>query len=155
MAPPPIDPLEYEPPAVQLVDPLPAVGRQAVRDIAQQTRLPDDQIDDLVTATSEAITNATEHGLPPVSVRLWGIAERIVVTANDRGEGPQHPCPGLVPRQDAAQGRGGFGLWLIHQLTAAATYTHDTDGFTIHLIGGDALPLHHDAEPGQPLDLKR
>jgi anti-sigma regulatory factor (Ser/Thr protein kinase) len=155
MAPPPLDPLETGPPAVELVDPLPSTGRQAVRDIAKQTRLHDNDIDDLVTATSEAITNAIKHGRPPVTLRLWAMPERIVVTVNDQGDGPQDPHAGLVPRHDAANGPGGFGLWLIHQLTSAAAYTHDTDGFTIHLTGGQALPLHHDAQPGSPLDPRR
>jgi len=33
---------------------------------------------------------------------------------------------------------------------AFATYTRDADGFTVHLIAGDVLPLHHVAgeEPG-------
>ena len=72
-----------------------------------------------------------------------------------RGDGPQDLHAGLVPRQSAAAGGGGFGLWLINQLTAAATYTRDTDGFTIHLVGGQALPLPHDAEPGSPYGLSR
>src|SRR3954453_13437172 len=84
MAPPPLDPLEAEPPAVELVDPLPAEGRRAGRDIAQETRLPDEQIDDLRTATSEAVPNAINPGLPPVPLRLWAAPERIVVTVFDR-----------------------------------------------------------------------
>src|SRR4051794_19450412 len=80
MAPPPLDPLEAAPPAVELVDPLPAAGRGPVRNTAHQPRLRDDEVDDLVTATSEAVTNAINHGLPPVTLRLWAVPERIVVT---------------------------------------------------------------------------
>jgi anti-sigma regulatory factor (Ser/Thr protein kinase) len=65
----------------------------------------------------------------------------------DRGAGPEDPYAGLRPRLGAPEGRGGYGLWLTNELVAATMYTRDRDGFTIHLVGGRALPLHHDAGP--------
>jgi anti-sigma regulatory factor (Ser/Thr protein kinase) len=143
---PPPDPLEAEPPAVELVDAPPSASRHAVRDAARGTRLAEDDVDGLVVATSEAVTNAIEHGRPPITVRVWAAPERMVVTVTDRGEGPGDPYAGLVPQTRAREGRGGYGLWLINQLTNAA-HRRDGDGFTIQLVAGDALPLHHRAEP--------
>jgi anti-sigma regulatory factor (Ser/Thr protein kinase) len=142
---PPLDPLESEPPAVELVDPRPGASRHAVRALARHTRLTTDDVERLVVATSEAVTNAMQYGRPPVRVRMWAAPARMVVAVSDRGDGPRDPYAGLVPRPGAQQGSGGFGLWLMNQL-ATATYTRDADGFTVHLTAGDVLPLHHQAE---------
>jgi len=141
---PPMDPLEAEPPAVELADATPAASRQAVRDVARDTRLTGDDVEDLVLATSEAVSNAVEHGRPPVRVRVWAAPERMVVAVSDRGDGPRDLYAGLVPSPSALQGGGGFGLWLMSQL-AFATYTRDADGFTVPLTSGYLLPLHHEA----------
>jgi anti-sigma regulatory factor (Ser/Thr protein kinase) len=142
---PPNDPLEAEAPAVELINAQPATSRHAVRDAAQQTRLARDDVERLVAGTSEAVTNAIEHGRPPVTVRVWTAPRRMVVAVSDGGEGPTDPYAGLVPRPGAHQGSGGFGLWLMNQLTTV-TYTRDADKFTVHLTAGDVLPLHHGAD---------
>jgi anti-sigma regulatory factor (Ser/Thr protein kinase) len=137
MQPPPLDPLEAEPPTVELVNPTPTVGRHAVQAAAQRTHLTHDDVEALVVATSEAVTNAINHGRPPVTLRLWAAPERLVAAVTDRGEGPQDPYVGLVPQPGAASGNGGYGLWIVHQLTAV-TYSRDTEGFTVHLLAGRA-----------------
>src|SRR5205823_1882268 len=94
--PPPSDPLEQQHPAVELVNPSPAAGRQAVRDLGGATELPDADVADLLVATSEVITNALVHGQPPVIIKGWAAANRIVITVIDHGQGPQDPYVGLV-----------------------------------------------------------
>jgi anti-sigma regulatory factor (Ser/Thr protein kinase) len=142
---PPPDPLEANRPDAELLNPRPADSRRAVCDLAPATRLSIDDVDALVMATSEAVTNAVLPGRPPVTLRVWAARERIVVTVTDRGHGPQDPYAGL-PQPVAATGGGGYGLWLINHLTTVA-YRREADGFTIHLVGGDPMPLHHGGEP--------
>jgi anti-sigma regulatory factor (Ser/Thr protein kinase) len=151
---PPIDPLEAEPPAVELADAAPAASRQAVRDVARDTHLSRDDVEDLVLATSEAVSNAIEHGRPPVRVRVWAAPQRMVVAVSDRGDGPQDLYAGLVPQPRARSGGGGYGLWLMNQLITVFD-SRDADGYTVHLIAGDFLPLHHggDGEPGVGISL--
>lgn len=139
---PPPDPLEANRPDAEFVNPSPADSRQAVRALGPATRLSSDEVDALVMATSEAVTNAVLHGRPPVTLRVWAAQARIVVTVTDRGPGPEDPYAGLVPHAKATTGRGGYGLWLINNLATVA-YRRDAEGFTIQLVGGDPLPLHH------------
>jgi anti-sigma regulatory factor (Ser/Thr protein kinase) len=134
---PPPDPLEAEPPAAELADPSPKAARRAVEDLAPQARLAKDEVARLVLAVSEAVTNAIVHGKPPVTMRIWTAPERIVVTVNDRGRGPQDPYSGLLQSR-ATQGHGGFGLWITHQLVAT-TFVRDRGGFTIRLVAGRAV----------------
>jgi anti-sigma regulatory factor (Ser/Thr protein kinase) len=134
---PPPDPLQGGLPAVEMLDPTPAASRHAVEDIASRTWLAPEEVERLVIAISEAVTNAILHGRPPVTVKVWASAERMVVTVHDRGEGPQGAQHGLVPGPNAASGGGGYGLWLIHQLLPI-TY-HREEGFTIRLTAGRTL----------------
>jgi anti-sigma regulatory factor (Ser/Thr protein kinase) len=133
----PADPLEVEPPARELLDPLPAAGRRAVRELAPGHDLSEDDIDRLVLATSEAITNAIVHGRRPVIMRAWAGPRRMVVTVMDHGPGPDDPYVGLVPQSSPAHGRGGLGLWIVDQLVAAL-YSRSSDGFTVRLVVGEA-----------------
>ena len=137
--PAPPDPQEADPPLAQLIEPLPAASREVVRDVARRTRLRSDDVEHLVLATSEAVTNAIIHGRPPVVMRVWAAAERMLVTVADRGDGPPDPYAGLIPRPSAIAGGGGFGLWLVHQLVVT-TASRTEDGFTLRLIAGAALP---------------
>ena len=135
--PPPPDPIEADPPYVEMIDPVPTACRHAVQYVARRTRLGGDDVDQLVVATSEAVTNAITHGQPPVTVRMWAAAARIVVTVTDRGAGPDDPYVGLVPQPSAANGAGGFGLWIAHQLLPVA-FNRD-NGFTVRLTAGAPL----------------
>ena len=67
----PPDPVEHTAPAVEVADPSPATARAAVAGFARHHRLPAGEIDNLVFATHEAVTNALMHGRPPTLLRLW------------------------------------------------------------------------------------
>ena len=125
------DPLERSPAALELIDPVPAHSRQAVRDRARDTHLGADDVDRLVLATSEAVTNATIHGQPPVVLRIWTAPRRMVVTISDRGTGPADPYVGLIPQRPNGDG-GGLGLWIVHQLVNV-TFGRTDEGFTLRL----------------------
>jgi anti-sigma regulatory factor (Ser/Thr protein kinase) len=137
------DPLEASPPLVDLVNPMPLAARQAVRATSSATCLTATDVEGLVVAVCEAVTNAICHGRPPVQLRLWSGSERIVVTVTDHGAGPTDPFAGLLPAATAPP--GGLGLWLTHQLCNLVTLDKHKEGFTIRLIAGKptAMPPWH------------
>ena len=152
------DPVETaSPPVIDLTDPTPAAARDAVHtanmirpdtlqveapqpDTPQRETPPLDaaDVEHLVFAVSEAVTNALIHGRPPVRFRLWTAPDRIVATVTDRGDGPADPFAGLLPVTDTCS--GGLGLWLTHQLCSHVTLDTTDDGFTIRLIVGTPQP---------------
>ncbi|MDQ3762769.1 MAG: sensor histidine kinase [Actinomycetota bacterium] len=132
------DPLETSLPLIDLVDPTPATARRAVLDAGRATHLAAADIDDLVYAVSEVVTNALCHGRPPVRFRLWSSVDRIVATVTDQGDGPSDPFAGLVPAAEASA--GGLGLWITHQICSDATLGRSGEGFTIRLIAGVPSP---------------
>ena len=74
-----------------------------------QSRLPD-----LALVMTEVVTNAVRHGAPGAALRLAATpkAEFLCVQVTDEG-------PGLVPRPRAmaSDENGGFGLFIVEQLT--------------------------------------
>jgi anti-sigma regulatory factor (Ser/Thr protein kinase) len=142
----PPDPIERTPPAVELVDPSAVTARATVKWFAHR-RLPDQEIDKLIFATHEAVTNALRHGQPPIVLRLWAQPGRVTVTVTDAGPGPSDPLVGLLrsgPTTGSASGLPadpGLGLWLVHQLVDV-TRRNDPDGYTIGLTA-----THPDTHP--------
>ncbi|MGB8995673.1 MAG: sensor histidine kinase [Pseudonocardiaceae bacterium] len=129
------EPLEAEPPIADLIDPTPAAARRAVRDVAHSTDLAGVDVDDLVFAVSEVVTNGICHGRPPVHLRLWAVPDRIVATVTDQGPGPTDPFAGLLPTTRETS-TAGLGLWLAHQMCDHVTLRRTDNGFTIRLVAG-------------------
>jgi anti-sigma regulatory factor (Ser/Thr protein kinase) len=133
----PSDPIERTPPVVEVVDTSPARARAAVKWFSHQ-QLPSQEIDKLIFATSEAVTNALMHGQPPTVLRVWAQPGRVTVTVTDSGPGPTDPRVGPVqaelPTDSADDPSTGpaLGLWLIHQLVDVTRRT-DPDGYTVRL----------------------
>ncbi|MDN5747367.1 MAG: sensor histidine kinase [Pseudonocardia sp.] len=128
------DPLEAGPPAIDLVDPTPGAARRAVRDVGRGGALGADELDDLVMAVNEAVTNALRHGRPPVHLRVWPGPDRVVAAITDGGSGPADPFAGLLPA--TATSAGGLGLWLTHEICSHITLDSSDEGFTIRLVAG-------------------
>jgi anti-sigma regulatory factor (Ser/Thr protein kinase) len=118
---------------VQLLDPSPAACRAAVRGFAgRHAGLVDEDLEALVFAANEAVTNARVHGRRPVRMRLWTRRTRVVVTVTDAGQGPEDCLVGLLPSPT------GGGLWLSEQLVEIAHRRHQ-EGYTVRLttaVGG-------------------
>ena len=146
------------PPVINLTDPAPATARDAARTAStirpgtlrrdptapgtpprEPPQLDPADIDHLVFAVSEVVTNALIHGRRPVRSRLWTAADRIVVTVTDRGDGPADPVAGLLPVIGTCS--AGLGLWLTHQLCSHVTLDTTDDGFTIRLVVGTYFPI--------------
>jgi anti-sigma regulatory factor (Ser/Thr protein kinase) len=132
------DPLEVtSAPVVDIADPTPRVARDAVRAVRSTTRLTSEEVDDLVFAVNEAVTNALVHGRPPVRFRLWSASQRVVATVSDTGGGPTDPFAGLLPTARTAP--GGMGLWAIHQICSDVRLHRGEHGFTIRLVAAPAV----------------
>lgn len=131
--PPAPDPLEAAP-HFQLIDPSAADARHMVAEIGRD-RLGLATLIDLVTGTSEAVSNALRYGVPPVTVRVWATADRVVVSVHDHGPGPADPLAGLVPAAHSASNPG-LGLWVMHQLDLEVALISPGDGFTVRLRAG-------------------
>jgi anti-sigma regulatory factor (Ser/Thr protein kinase) len=134
----PPDPIEQETPSAQLIDPSPAAARAAIAGFAGQTRLPAHDVENVVLATHEAVSNALLHGRPPVVLRLWVRPGGLTVTVTDTGIGPSDPFVGLLP--PTPPNGAGLGLWISHQLVDV-THRRHPDGYTVRLAAA-ALPLN-------------
>lgn len=131
------DPLESDPPVLQLVHPRPADARHALAELSRDTGMGAGEVNDLIVAASEVVTNAILYGGVPATLRAWAGPRRLVVTVHDPGPGPSDPMVGLVPT-NKRDGGGGLGLWIAHQLCRRVTLDCDADGFTVRLVAGTA-----------------
>ena len=127
---PPADSVQALPAYAQMSDPAPSLARRTVREAAAGV-LSEDDLDSLIIAVSEVVTNAMLHGQPPVAVRVWRGTDRIVVTVTDGGCGPADPYAGLVPLSPTAT--SGRGLWIAFQTVTRVDSWRDANGYTVRL----------------------
>ena len=127
------DPLQSTRPVVELADPSPGEAREAVRAV-HTGQLPALDVENLVLAVSEVVTNAYKYGKAPACMRVWTGASRTVVTVADQGPGPKDPFAGLMPV--ASNASAGFGLWIAHQSCSHVSLYRDASGFMIRLVAG-------------------
>jgi anti-sigma regulatory factor (Ser/Thr protein kinase) len=132
---PDVDPLEAAPPAVEAVNPEPATARRHVVEVAKATDLDHSEVDDLVFAVSEVVTNGICHGKPPVHLRLWASHDRVLAKITDCGPGLENPFSGLLPTTDSAT--AGLGLWLAHRMCSHVSLVNTDEGFTVRLTAGN------------------
>lgn len=123
-----MNPLQRNAPIVELADAPLAAFRHAV-DEANTVGLARDAVGQLKIAVSEAVTNAMQHGHPPVEVRYWAGDGRVVVAVTNKGDAPADPFVGLRPAPHAPQ--GGLGLWLVHQLCDHVRLDRTGGSFTV------------------------
>ncbi|MCM2422791.1 ATP-binding protein [Streptomyces sp. RKAG293] len=96
------------------------IGRRFLRDL----HLGEETVHVALLAISELVTNAIEHGLPPLQLHLRHdpTARQIWIEATDGGPAPRTgPC--AAPRHDDEHGRG-------LTLVAAVSEAHGTRGTT-------------------------
>ena len=134
--PPDPDPLEDSVPAIVMSDPSPAQVRHVLTSIGHG-RVSGTSLEELMIGVGEAVSNARQHGRPPVTARIWAGPGRILVHVHDTGPGPGDPLTGLVPAWSRPGQREG-GLWLIHMLGLDAAMIRSRDGFTVRLAAGHA-----------------
>ena len=88
-------------------------ARRAVERHATRAGLPAPQRDDLVLAVNELVTNSVRHGGGYGRLRLWSEGNVVVCEVRDRG-GIVDPLAGRM--RPSPHERGGYGLWLAHQV---------------------------------------
>jgi anti-sigma regulatory factor (Ser/Thr protein kinase) len=130
----PAEPLEATPPRLAAPDVSDFAGlRHAVAAELTALDAPPDAVEDYLLAVDEMTSNALRHGAPPVSLRLWVSADRIVCTIRDHGAGWDDPFAGYGPAHGADLSRGGMGLWLARQLCDHVDISGGADGATVRL----------------------
>ena len=130
------DPLERTALTLEVTDPSAAQIRRAVTSIGHG-HVPAPILLDLEIGASEAVSNAWRHGRPPVTVRIWAAAGRIVLHVHDTGPGPADPLAGLTPSWARPEFEHS-GLWLIRTLDLDTALIRSGDGFTVRLAAGRA-----------------
>jgi anti-sigma regulatory factor (Ser/Thr protein kinase) len=122
------------------------VPRLAVDDVADPIALrhalaaelasvggPREVVEDFLLAVDETTSNAVRHGAPPVGLRLWTSADRVVCTVTDHGPGLDDPFAGYGPAHGQDLSRGGMGVWLARQLCDHVDISSGPDGVTVRL----------------------
>lgn len=144
----PPDPVEESVPSAELLDPSPPTARAAVGAFAIHSKLPPQEVENVVLAAHEAVSNAWRHGRPPVILRLWVQPGRLTATVTDTGTGPTNPFLGLLP-PDSPHGAG-LGLWISHQLVDM-THRRHSAGYTVRMTATDSSP----SADGRGADVRR
>jgi anti-sigma regulatory factor (Ser/Thr protein kinase) len=92
-----------------------------------------EEMEDVVMAVHELVTNGMRHGTPPVTVRVWCGLGRVVCTVSDLGRGFDDPFTGYVRGAGAELPDGQFGLWLARRLCDEVVASRTPEGFTVRV----------------------
>jgi len=144
----PPHPLEGTEPTVQIADPTAAQARRVNGALAATCGFSPTAQEAVILATSEAVTNASVHGRPPVLLRVWAVEPgRMTVAVTDAGTGPD-PLVGLI--RGPLDEPGGQGMWIVHLLVSEIHHRTSSDGYTVTFtVDGDAeFPDPYDGLPG-------
>lgn len=101
----------------------PQEARTAISSVLGRT----EQIEDVLLATSELVSNAVQHGDldegSPIHLEVRLVADRVRVSVSH--EGPPFERPPDPPQRSTA---GGFGFYIVGQVAADwdIAYTHGT-----------------------------
>lgn len=129
------DPLETTPPMLEIADPTDLRRlRHEVRSALEGSALSPDTVDDLVLAVTEIVTNSLLHGSPPVRLRLWTSAMRLLCTVTDAGAGFDDPFAGYTAPIANGEPDGGMGLWAARQLCDRMDLYRSPEGFTVRVV---------------------
>ncbi len=132
--PEPLEPLQATRPRLAVDDVAdPIALRHAVAAELAAVRGPREVVEDFLLAVDETTSNAIRHGAPPVGLRLWTSADRLVCTVTDGGPGPDDPFAGYGPAHGDDLSRGGMGVWLARQLCDHVDISSGSDGVTVRL----------------------
>lgn len=130
----PVEPLQAGPPRLAVDDVAdPIALRHAVAAELAAVGGAREVVEDFLLAVDETTSNAVRHGVPPVGLRLWASADRVVCSVTDRGPGPGDPFAGYGPAHGADLARGGMGVWLARQLCDHVDISSGPDGVTVRL----------------------
>ncbi|MEP7113921.1 MAG: sensor histidine kinase [Ilumatobacteraceae bacterium] len=120
-------------PDIALIEPTMREARQCFATAARDAGLSVDEQEAVALAVSELVTNAIEHGSPPVLVEGWVQQGRVEIAVVDGGNGPSAPFTGLVPASGRA---GGRGLWIVNQICDSVILDRSGDRFVARAVVG-------------------
>jgi anti-sigma regulatory factor (Ser/Thr protein kinase) len=121
--------VEATPAVLAVSDPVAvAPVRRAVLRVLHDAAVATHLADGFVTAVSEVVSNAVEHGRPPVEVRLHTDGRHWLCVVTDRGAGIDDPWTGFDSPLGANPGRHGMGLWVARQLCDQLTISRPASG---------------------------
>ncbi|MFC5179803.1 sensor histidine kinase [Actinomadura harenae] len=106
--------------------------RAYVTNFARRTPLPEDDLQRLLVAVTEVVTNALRHGRPPITLRLWLEPGELVCEVTDHGHWTERTGFGLIPPKPVG-GAGRFGLWAVRLLCSTVQIRTGRDGTTVRL----------------------
>jgi anti-sigma regulatory factor (Ser/Thr protein kinase) len=92
--------------------------------------LPPSRLNDLLVAATEVATNAVHHGALPITCRVWGEGDDLVVEVTDAGIWEPATAPGFLPADLTAPG---FGLWGVRMLCPLVQLRTGDAGTTVRL----------------------
>ncbi|RSN57699.1 sensor histidine kinase [Actinomadura sp. WAC 06369] len=115
--------------------------RAYVAEYARRTPLPDEDLQRLLVAVTEVVTNAERHGAPPLMLRMWTDAAEdargdpaFVCEVSDGGRWSAGAGFGLVPpRRSEAGACGRFGLWAVRLLCSLVQIRTGPAGTVVRL----------------------
>ncbi|MEU5877637.1 sensor histidine kinase [Spirillospora sp. NPDC047279] len=107
--------------------------RAYVTDYARLTPLAEEDLQRLLVAVTEVVTNATNHGRPPMVLRMWveWREAAFVCEVTDAGRWPAGSGRGLIPPRPDGPGR--FGLWAVRLLCSMVQIRTGDDGTAVRL----------------------
>ncbi|GAA2597656.1 sensor histidine kinase [Actinomadura fulvescens] len=105
--------------------------RAWVTECARRTPLAEDDLQRLLVAVTEVVTNALRHGAPPIVLRLWTEPGELVCEVRDGGRWTAGSGFGLLPPR--ADGPGRFGLWAVRLLCSIVQIRTGAGGTTVRL----------------------
>ena len=130
----PVEPLQATAPRLavdEVTDPI--ALRHAVASALAAVGGPREVVEDFLLAVDETTSNAVRHGGPPLGLRLWTSADRVVCAVTDHGAGLDDPFAGYGPAHGEDLSRGGMGVWLARQLCDHVDISSGPDGVTVRL----------------------
>ena len=112
--------------------------RAYVTEYARRTTLPDEDLQRLLVAVTEVVTNAMRHGEPPIVLRQWtqvdAAGAALVCEVADGGRWEPGTWYGLIPPRPADSAAGSrFGLWAVRLLCSAVQIRTGDDGSVVRL----------------------
>ncbi len=103
--------------------------RHTVAARAGEAGLTGERLADFVVAVNELLTNAVRHGGGTGQLTVWSDDGTVVCEVSDHGAGLEP----ISPHRPAPDEPGGWGLWLVRELTDTCEIKTGPDGTAVRI----------------------